>query len=217
MTAFVHQDPFPLLNIEAYSYAEAKVHAAAVDQWLGFRFEDIESQIARTKSSHEVWRGLPISALMTPYLELRTLLSLLDLKNCRHIVDLGCAYGRMAHVIGRHFPEIQFTGYELEVARVTEGLRVLEPFAYDNVSLKTQDLSLQNFVPEPAEAYFIYDFGHRQAVEKTLQDLKAQALRRPIQVIARGRLSRAVIHESHPWLFAVQAPKHYLNFSIYSS
>lgn len=216
--AFSSVDPFPLLDIEAYTYSEAKVHAQAADQWIGFDFDEIENQIAQGPNSHQVWRGLPIASLMTPYLELRTLLDILDLQEVRQIVDLGCAYGRMAHVIGRHFPEIQFTGYEIEEARVREGLRGLQPFSYTNVSLLTQDLSSNSFSPRPADVFFIYDFGHKPAIEKTLLDLRDQAGGgHRIQVVARGRLSRHVIHESHPWLYAVQTPKHYLNFSIYSS
>jgi hypothetical protein len=218
---FVHgfsmKDPFPLLSIDAYSYVEAKTHAAKADQWLGFEFEKIESQIAQQKDSNEVWRGLPVASLMTPYLELRTLLSLLELQRARHLIDLGCAYGRMAHVIGRHYPELQFTGYEIEAARVHEGQKRLAPFSYPNVQLLTQDLSHPDFRPVEADIYFIYDFGHRLAVEKTLHDLKHEATRQHIQVVARGRLTRHLIHQNHPWLFAVHPPKHYLNFSIYSS
>ena len=49
------------------------------------------------------------------------------------------------------------------------------------------DLSALDFKPEPAQFYFIYDFGSREAIEKTLQDLRSIAALQPISVIGRGR------------------------------
>lgn len=203
-------NPFPLVPIDGDNYAQAKAHAGQVDDWLGLRIDATEASL-----DPRTWKDLPIQSLLTPYAELREMLSRLNPRASQTVIDLGCAYGRMAHVLHRHHPGVAFIGYELEEARVREGQRVLP--ADPGLRLLTQDLSLASFKPPPAAAYFIYDFGPSEAVEKILNDLRELATSAPVTVIARGRLTRALIHRDHAWLAEVVPPEHAAHFSIYRS
>jgi len=155
--------------------------------------------------------------MLTPYLEIRSLLEFLKPLEGTTIADLGAGYGRMAFVIGTHFPNIHFIGYELVHERVEESHRCLEPRGFKNVQMIEADLSSPEFRPISADYYFIYDFGTRDAIEKTLQDLRTIAQTRAITVIGRGRASRDAIERSHPWLSQIIPPHHTRNFSIYQS
>lgn len=214
MITFDPENPFPLLAPGAYTYAEAKEHAKQVDTWLGFQIDEIESRINKIPDQ-ENWQHLDSQAFQTPYLEIRTMLDLLQSSPGDRVIDLGCGYGRMAHVIGKHHPELKFIGYELESLRVAEAARVLAKFQYLWVEIHCLDLKLQT--PPVAQTYFIYDYGTNAAIEKTLQDLKAISSHTPFQVIARGRASRSLIHKGHAWLCEVNAPRHFETFSIYQS
>ena len=197
----------------------AKEHAIQVDSYLGLKIKQVESSLPAKKSDgplpQEMWVGLDAQSFLTPYLEIRTALDLLAMKEQETVIDLGCGYARMAHIIGRHYPENQFIGYEIVPERVEEANRSLQPFHYPNVQVQVLDLA--SFPPEPADHYFIYDYGSNHAISKTLQDLQIVARNRPIQVIARGRASRFLIHRDHPWLCEVHEPRHCDTFSIYQS
>lgn len=214
MIEFSSLNPFPHYEAGSYSYLEAKEHATAVDQWLGFEIAGIEERLV-SRSGQEIWQHLDAQAFQTPYLEIRTLLESLQLPSASKVIDLGCGYGRMAHVIGRHFPDLQFLGYEIVRERVSEGLRVLAGFSYLNVQLSALDLTESS--PESADCYFLYDYGTVPAIEKTLQDLREISRSRPIQVVARGRASRFLIHKDNAWLSEVNPPRHFETFSIYQS
>jgi cyclopropane fatty-acyl-phospholipid synthase-like methyltransferase len=154
MIEFNKSDPFPLLEPSA-SYEDAKAHSALVDEWLGVFTEYVEQKIlangryAQAKYESpmmpEYWSGLAIQTLQTPYVEIREMLSRLPLKSGDTVVDLGAAYGRMGHVIGRHYQNVQFVGYEFVSERVEEALRCLEKFNYTNVRLEVADLSYPKF------------------------------------------------------------------------
>ena len=294
MLVFDACDPFPLVGVGAGSgsepagvagaeptggavtYAEAQVHAAAVDKWLGFELDAIEARLAREHTNfsgardEQHWIGLPIQTLQTPYTEIRELLSLLDLKPGDHIVDLGAGYGRMGFVVAAHHPGVGFTGYEVVSDRVAEGRRVLGAYcervraasagsgrienqrfaptvgdphgklAAENlpgslaaggqrgslaardlppaeIELQCADLSDPGFLPRAADFYFLYDFGSRTAISKTLNDLKQIAATKPITVIGRGRSSRDAIERTEPWLSQVNPPRHFSHYSIYRS
>jgi hypothetical protein len=215
------KDPYPLrpdfTDLQAMEYSEA------VDQWLGFDIPKAEQQIharlghSRLGDAQEYWVGLNIQSLLTPYTEIRILLDRLALKSGDQLIDLGAGYGRIGFVIGHDYPESRFIGYEAVAERVQETQRCLERFHYPNVRMELADLSDPAFKPEPADFYFIYDYGTRPAVEKTLEDLREIARARKITVIGRGRLSRDAIERHHPWLSQVQPPRHFKNYSIYSS
>lgn len=221
MISFDPRNPFVFLPLESYSYKEAQDHSVSVDDHLGFRLQEVEERIrARTQEipeNNQNWDHLSVQAFQTPYVELRNILELLNLKPQDHVVDLGCAYARMAFVMGTHFPEIVFSGYELEKERVEETLRVLKSWPAQNISVYTANLALESFVPPQADVYFIFDYGNEDAVSKTLRDLQTVARERSIQVVARGRLSRFLIHRDHPWLAEIETPRHFAHFSIYHS
>ncbi|WP_295900221.1 SAM-dependent methyltransferase [uncultured Bdellovibrio sp.] len=222
MISFDANNPFPLLELDTYSYKEAQDHAVLVDEWLGFQIDSCEEKVrSRSKTQENVpqqnWEHLSVQAFQTPYMEIRNILDLLSLTPGKHIVDLGCAYGRMGFVLGAHHKDIRFSGYELEQERVLEAQRVLSRFSYPEINFYTADLSASEFVLPEADVYFIFDYGNESAVKKTLVDLQKIAQKRSIEVIARGRLSRFLVHKEHPWLSEVETPRHYPHFSIYRS
>lgn len=215
-------DPYPYAP--ETTDAEAMRYSEEVDRWLGFDLPETERRIAarlghsRLGDPQEFWVGLNIQSLLTPYTEIRELLERLKLEPGAITSDLGAGYGRMGFVIGQNYPELSFIGYEYVPERVAEGQRCLAPWGWGTrVRLDEVDLSDPAFMPEPADVYFLYDYGTRPAVEKTILDLQAIARRRPITVVGRGRLSRDAIERKHPWLSQVVQPQHFRNYSIYRS
>jgi hypothetical protein len=218
--AFDPADPFPLLPPALRVYALEQAHSAQVDAWLGLEVERIERELveagrATDGREEQNWVGLPSHSLLTPYTEIRELLSRLAPRPGSMLVDLGAAYGRMAFVAAGHFPELRFTGYELVPERIREGLRCLRLRGAKGVELLEQDLMDPRFHPIEADYYFLYDFGSRAAIAKTLEDLRSIARRRPITVVGRGRASRDEIERKHPWLSEVVEPEHLPRYSVY--
>lgn len=227
MLLFDDQNPFPLLPENSYSYEDSKKHAAQVDLWLGLHAEYVEQKIMLNKKyaqekyqssmMPEYWSGLAVQTLQTPYTEIREIIERLAPKPGQTIVDLGSGYGRMGHVIGKHYPHVNFVGYEYVEERVQESQRCLGIHYYPNVSIKREDLSSAEFRPMVADYYFMYDFGSRPAIEKTLADLQNIAINQKITVVGRGRNTRDTIERRHPWLGEVNAPEHRPQYSIYRS
>jgi Methyltransferase small domain len=223
MLQFDPNDPYPLTGSDAVTYREAQEHSKLVDEWLGLNTELVESGLALRNPNYsgareeQHWIGLPTQTLLTPYTEIRFILSCLQPQAGDRIVDLGAGYGRMGFVIARHYPDVSFIGYEVVDERVAEGNRVLKFHSNPSVELFTADLSLKDFVPADAEFYFLYDFGSREAISKTLNDLREIAKHRSITVVGRGRASRDAIERSEPWLSQVNEPRHFEHFSIYRS
>jgi hypothetical protein len=223
MFEFRPENPFPLFAHDAYTLGQAQRHAAQVDAWLGLETEQIESEL-RAQSrligrmqDVEDWIGLPVQALLTPYLEIRSMLHELAPGDGSILVDLGAGYGRMAWILGEHYPSARFIGYELRPERVRESLRCLASRSYPNVQMIEADLAAPGFLMPEADFYFMYDFGSRFAIDQVLGKLQAVASHRPITVIGRGRSSRDAIERSHPWLSQIVAPFHTRSFSIYRS
>lgn len=217
MTEFDRDDPFPLQD---FSYADAQMHSAAVDAFLDLRCDEVEAKIhwGDTKPDQNLWRDLPPKTLLTPYTEFRQILNELQPKPNETVIDLGCAYGRCGFVIARHFPGVGFIGYELVGERAEEAQRAFAKFGLPSViRVEVADLADPNFKPAPASYYFIYDFGSRQAIAKTLEDLRSIAQTKSIQVIGRGRAIRDAIEQTTPWLANVHQPRHFAHFSIYQS
>lgn len=223
MIPFDPERLFPLLDPHSHTYKDAQDHSVLVDLHLDFQYQDIEENLRQSRhyqkdhESVQAWQGLPVQALQTPYTEIRYILSLLNTQENQTVIDLGCGYGRMAHVIGQHYPQVEFVGYELVDERVREGQRILKDRDYPNVRLETRDLSDPGFAPPVADFYFIFDFGSRAALEKTLEDLRRIAQTKNIVVVARGRGIRHQIYQSHPWLCQVQEPETYDHFTIFRS
>jgi hypothetical protein len=224
---FDASDPFPLIPEGQYSYQEEQDHSAQVDAWLGLETEKIEKEIqskrfedemgVAIKNHEQLWVGLPTEALLTPYTEIRRILDLLKPKPNTRLIDLGSGYGRIGFVIGRHYSEVDFVGYEYVQKRVEESKRCLARWNYARVAVEAVDLAEPDFMPAPADFYFLYDFGSKRTIEKVLQDLRSVARERPIAVIGRGRSVRDLIELGHPWLSSVHAPTHFKHYSLYRS
>lgn len=225
MLSFNPAEPFPFIEGSAHSYGEAQGHSSAVDAWLGLDIDRVEESLAkngcRGRAPHasgerqELWIGLAVKSLLTPYTEIRSLLEKLKLPDGSVVVDLGAGYGRMAFVIARHFGQLSFVGYEYVGERVKESLRCLGKANHANVKMIHADLSSRDFSPIDADVYFIYDYGTPKAIEKTLHDLRKVAQSRAITVVGRGRLCRDLIERHHPWLSQVVKPEHLGHSSIY--
>lgn len=210
MVHFSPSDPFPLVDLTKHTQSELRAHSARVDRWLGLRTLEIEGQLAergcreRAPSScgesQELWLGLDVQALLTPYCEIRAILERLRPNAGDTVIDLGAAYGRMAFVIERHFPGVRFVGYEYVGERAREGRRAFNGAGLKRSRLEHADLAAGDFQPEDAQIYFIYDYGTPKAIEKTLYDLRRRSQESPAFVVCRGRHSRYLISNRHPWL-----------------
>ncbi len=211
-------NPYPVFEVDQVTYQAAQNHSKQVDEWLGFNYIDLEKQLRLSEISkiHQTWSELSPQSFQTPYCELRSLLVELGLKKNDHIIDLGSAYSRLAFVIGRHHPELKFTGFEVSNMRVIETLKRLKNWQYKNVQVFHQDLLDEDFQLPEAQAYFIYDFGHNQGIQKILQNLKHIAKKQPLQVIARGRASRHFIFNENPWL-TIHPPSNFEHYTIFKS
>ncbi len=208
---FSEQDPVPFVLEEQCTYEVAKAHAMAVDAWLGFRFEDVERERvsqAAALATFESWAHLSPQAFQTPYVELRQIVSLLALREGECLVDLGCAYARLAFVLGWYFPRLKFLGVEACELRVREALRVLGERGLAEskglLQVLVADVTAAEFAWPVARAYFIYDFGTEAAVHSVLERLRLLARGPEVAgdffVVARGRRTHQVIHGSHSWL-----------------
>jgi hypothetical protein len=220
------KEPIPKFDVFP-SYREAQLHSREVDEWLGLLVDETEMKIARNPEltqfdQREQWVGLNPDALQTPYTECRTILDLIQIKPNQALVDLGAGYARMGFVMGLHFADSKYIGYEICADRVIEAKRILNQHHFSNVQLEHQDIARLDFMPPDADFYFVYDFGTAASIHKILQNLKQIARRRQqenkyITVIARGRGARDQIEKHEPWLSEVHEPKVYPHFSIYRS
>lgn len=220
MIALDTENPFPLLVSGRHSYQDEQSHSALVDQFLGIKVDEteeiVEKRITGSHERKEAWIGLAPQSLLTPYSEIRSILENLKPKDGSTVVDLGAGYGRMGFVIARHFPNVSFLGIEILQERVIEGVRAFERAALpSSISLVQGDLAEAGFEIPSAEYYFVYDFGTRDSVAKTLEDLRIISGQRAITVVARGGRSRDLIDRQCPWLSQVVEPRHFPHYSIY--
>lgn len=202
--------------LEPKSYRTDQLESDEIDAYLGLDTGKTEAKIARD-DKHQLWLHVPLQTALTPYSELFEMLKMLPFKKGETIIDLGAGYGRMGFVVGQYFKDVNFIGYEISKERVAESKKILKSRDYPNVKMIHADLASKDFVMPTAEYYFIYDYGIREAIEKTLEDLKHIAASRPIAVIGRGRASRDAIERLHPWLSQVNTPSHHPHYSIYRS
>jgi len=215
-----------ILTASTSGYAAAREHARRVDARLGLRVETIEAELLRRKGSGvfastgdvQDWVGLDPQALLTPYSELLEMLERVGVVPGQTWVDLGAGYGRLGIVMGLLYPATRCLQYELVRERVEEGLRVMRELGLGSEQrLEVQDLTDPEFEIPMADNYFLYDYGSRVAVQKTIEDLRCLAQRRAITVIARGRGSRHWIESNEPWLSQVVPPEHAETYSVYRS
>ncbi len=203
------------------NYNEAKHSSILIDERLGFQIEATEKVIQERENStgktFQTWSNLSPQAFQTPYSELVELVKRLNPPgDSKTWVDLGAAYGRLAFVLAVHAPNSRHLGYEIASERVREGNRVAALHGIDRSVILEEDLSRVDFQPETADIYFIYDYGKSEAVRKTLEDLRAIAAKRRIQVIARGLGIQNEIDRRAPWLH-VFPPERLPHSTIYRS
>lgn len=190
---------------------------------LSVEVQKVESHLNQQGHYHEnrweqqPWIGLAPELLLTPYAELLEIVEFLKLPENSKWVDLGAAYGRLGVVLSIFRPLDSFVGYEFIYERFKEAQELFQRYNLKNCRIHLQDLSSADFTPEVADCYFLYDFGSRLAVQKTLADLQKIALNRKIIVVARGKGCRSWIHTDHAWLCEVNEPMHTKYYSIYRS
>lgn len=224
-TEFDPSDPFPRMTPRTWEYRDQIAHGRAADAWLGLQISRTETEIAsRWKTNPDLsltgtqaWVGLSPDSLQTPYTELRQMLDAISPPPGSIVCDLGAGYGRMGFVIQRHFPEAEFLGLELVGERVKEGAEALARHECSRARLVEQDLAAPDFELPRAAAYFLYDFGSREAITRILGELRLRARTEPVTVIGRGRATRDSIERGEPWLSQVSPPIHFDTFSIYRS
>jgi hypothetical protein len=209
-------------------------HSEIIDRLLGFRIKYIEEMLIADaqgfdpEGTHETWGpslhagiqtwvGLDNQTLQTPYSECLRILQLLKIRPYQHIVDLGAAYGRMGVIVGSLFIKNSFVGYEYVRARVDEGNKVYRELDFSRCSLVSQDLFDPNFALPEADVYFIYDFGQVEHIDHTLRQMKKISQKRPIKVVVRGKYTKRLILDFHPWLELRFEGKHDELFSIYTA
>ncbi|GIL18158.1 MAG: hypothetical protein BroJett040_19090 [Oligoflexia bacterium] len=207
-----------ILATRPNDYASSKDRSQLIDDRIGFDYTKTEARVAARKTAHQTWTHISVQGFQTPYSELKEMIHSLGIvddpmKWC----DLGAGYGRLAIALGCYRPQDIFLGFEVDPDRVEEGNRILTHLGLLNAKLSQADISSPDFHIPDADVYFIYDFGHQEAVDKILRDLKDRALKQKVAVIGRGRGVRNWISLHHPWLGQVIRPDHHLTWSYYQS
>lgn len=212
----------------------SRQHANHVDKILSVRIKYIEEMlIAEARGfipdgQHDswgpaihqgvqTWVGLELQTLQTPYSEILRILNLLKIKPYQHVIDLGAAYGRMGIVLGGVFGKSIFTGFEYVKSRVDEGNRIYKELGLNKCLLIAQDLAAPDFTLPEADVYFIYDYGQVEHIDHTLKQISVVANKRPIKVVVRGKFTKQIIANFHPWLDLKYEGKLEELFSIYTA
>ncbi|MES2526167.1 MAG: class I SAM-dependent methyltransferase [Bdellovibrionota bacterium] len=200
-----------------------------IDKHFGFRVTEIETRLlekARAMGpggSHhtwgsllhegnQTWVGLHPETIQTPYSELLRMTEKLELCPGEKVVDLGAGYGRLGILLHHQYPRVKFLGIEYVPERVAEGQRIYQLQGMDPDTLTIGDLTAGDFFPEPADHYFIYDFGKVPHIRHLLQKLSRVADSRKFTVTGRGKGIRSLISHEFPWLTSFYDEE---NFSIY--
>lgn len=204
------------------TYAEAKKQSQFLDQKLGYQSELIEKNIIEKyptqlkETNRQLWIGLDLQALQTPYSELVQVIEFVKPKKNAQWIDLGAGYGRMGIVLGFLRSDIFFTGYEFLQERVEEGNRVYKIWNL-TAEIKQQDIGDEKFQLEYADLYFVYDFGSQKDILILLEKLRIVAQTQPVRVVARGRGIRNWIQMRFPWLCEVVTPQHFDHWSFFQT
>lgn len=201
-----------------------------IDALLGFRVEEIEESLlkralsldpsgnhhtwgSRIHAGNQTWVGLHPESIQTPYAELFRILSRLNPDRGSKVVDFGAGYGRLGILLDRVYPGVIFHGIEFVPERVEEGKRVYRLHGMNPDNLSQGDLTAEDFFPEIADHYFIYDFGKIPHIRKLLNQLSQIADRKKFTITGRGKGIRSLISHEFPWLTSFYEDE---NFSIYS-
>ncbi len=210
---FSADNPFPLLDWESCFRQAAKLHSAQVDAWLGFDLQKSEAQLAQDcgqmREDLETWAHLSPQVFQTSYVELRAILEWIQAAPGELVLDLGCAYARMAFVIARHYPKLRYWGADAATARVEEAKRLLGPSAA--FELLSMDLVALDKLPK-AEHVFMYDIGTTQDTQSVLNKLLEQ---KPKTLVLRGGRVRHLAHQTLLKLWEPREALELLNLALY--
>ncbi len=211
------------LKIVPVDYAAAKKQAKVLDDLLGYECDPIEDVLFEANhetlfsSPRQFWYGLDLQTLQTPYSEIVEMVQHLKPQPEELWLDLGAGYGRMGIVLASLCSQIKFVGYEYVQKRVDEGNRIFKKWNFFFARMKQADLAAPDFELEPADLYFLYDFGSKDDVYKIIKKLQDLALKKPIRVVARGRGVRNWILMDFPWLYDINPPEHFANWTVFRS
>lgn len=207
---------YQLINQSNLSYQESKDNASLIDDLLEFNCFQIEKDLPEEKLN-QTWQHLDTQIFQTPYTELKEMISHISPISNSLWIDLGAAYGRLGITLHYLRPEENFLGFEFVESRVNEGNRVFKKLNINRAELKHQDLQDEHFIMPEADVYFIYDYGKKEHIYKTLNQLSEVAKKRSIQLFARGLGVRHYIMNDFPWLWAINTPTHTEHWSLFKS
>ncbi|MCB0419714.1 MAG: hypothetical protein KDD61_01885 [Bdellovibrionales bacterium] len=184
------------------SRMRSRVHAKAVDKYLGFKTSKIEVKLLQKYRAYDryndetnrkqhfkdsqTWIGLHPQALQTPYCDIYQALLLAKDIDIQHVVDIGAGYGRVGIVLNSIFPKATFTGYEIVKQRQQEGNRIYSKLGLENCNIELKNVLDLDFELPKAEVYFIYDFSEKEDIHKILHALSLRSRGDKFYLIARG-------------------------------
>jgi hypothetical protein len=201
-----------------------------IDRELGFRVQEIELELLnrarRAKpggnllswgsalhEGNQTWVGLHPEAMQTPYQELLRMCSLIKLSPGEKVVDFGAGYGRLGIILKKLYPGTEFSGIEFVSERVEEGKRIFALHGLDPDSLREGDLTAEDFFPEEAHHYFVYDFGKVPHIRRLLRQLGDIADRKKFTLTGRGKGIQSLISHEFPWLTPIAVEE---KFTVYT-
>lgn len=205
------------------------LNSSEIDRVLGFRVSEIERELltralktlpagdhhswgAHLHGGNQTWVGLDPETIQTPYQELIRLCEKLSLLEGERVMDLGAGYGRLGVILHELYPGVRFRGIEFVPERVSDAKRVYSHLGMNPDSISGGDLTADDFYPDEADHYFVYDFGKVPHIRRLLNQLSETADRRKFTLTGRGKGIRSLIaHEFH-WLTPFYEEE---NFSIY--
>jgi len=194
-----------------------RVLAKQLDKYLGYRISKVEMKLLQRYRAYDsgedvsnrkkhyqgtqTWVGLHPQVLQTPYCDIYDALSLLQVQDIYHVVDIGAGYGRVGLVLNALNSDAHFTGFEIVRQRQQEGNRIYAKLGIDNCQIKLQNVLDNDFDLPTADVYFIYDFSEREDVEHILQILRLRSKTQKFYLITRGdRVDFAIKHRfKHVW------------------
>ncbi|MFN7729964.1 MAG: hypothetical protein ACK5P7_12470 [Bdellovibrio sp.] len=206
-----------LIQTPCSCYADAKDRSEEIDRLLGFECARVEVEVRTGAHNQSNWSHLSEQAFQTPYPELFQILKCFESSTKpAKWVDFGCGYGRLGLILDWYRPLDRWIGYEFIEARVREGNRVLSHWCEGRPQIMNVDLNSEFEIPE-FDVGFIFDFGTAAEISAFLKRLRGRAIQRPISLIGRGRATRHLISNEHPWLSQVEEPLQTEHWTLYRS
>lgn len=194
-------------KVQTYQHVpgiSSQAHAKFLDRAFGFKISKVEIKLEQkyrsfyhaqdpsNRKAHysgtQTWVGLHPQVLLTPYNDIYEALNLLKTAGIEpsKIIDIGCAYGRVAFVSNAVFPEARFIGYEVVRQRVSEANRVLNKLGLINAEVIMANVLEEDFELPSAQVYFIYDFSDIEDIDFILRKLRERPMADKLFLIARG-------------------------------